>query len=131
MVVLKAVYENMEPNILIIFKNYNPQKVSNDLVIDDLDDFFIFFHEDNKQSFKAKALLKLSESRWFYIDYYNKEWEYQDYEKAGLAREGFTLGNQEILLYQKYADNFNCPKPVLDKAWQWYRENDYTFMGKD
>ena len=43
----------------------------------------------------------------------------------------FKFEYYQILLYERYADNFNCPKDLLEQAWQWYREKGYTFMEED
>lgn len=57
-----------------------------------------------------------------------KKWSYQDYENIGIVNKGYRLSDHKVLLYEKYADNFNCPKHILDKACKWYKESGYTFM---
>ena len=112
----------------IISKNYHPRKIHYVGLSGYREDFYEFFSEDDKYIFKQKVIARTEEDVFFTLDLYNKKWSYKDYVNAGLINKYFVIQSNEILLYEKYADNFNCPKPILDKAWEWYEESGYTFM---
>ena len=112
----------------ITFKHFNPQKMLCMSLGGYREDFYDFFGEDNKEAYRDKYANRMTEDPMFMTDYYNKEWCYQDYIDTGILYRFFDFSYYQILLYQKYADNFNCPKELLEQAWQWYRENDQRFL---
>ncbi|WP_201509641.1 hypothetical protein [Psychrobacter alimentarius] len=112
----------------IIFKHFNPQKMLYMSLSGYREDFYDFFGEDNKDVYRDKFASRMTEDPVFMTDYYNKGWRYQDYIDTGILYRFFDFSHYQILLYQKYADNFNCPQEELDKAWAWYRENDQRFL---
>ncbi len=115
----------------MIFKNYHPHKLFFDRISGGGDDFYEFFGEDNKVRFKQKIEKGIKTDFLFNIIYYNKAWRYQDYVDVGMINQYIRPSDLEVLLYQKYADHYDCPQPVLDKAWQWYRESGYTFIEEE
>lgn len=112
----------------IIFKHFNPQKILYMSLGGYREDFYDFFGEDNKDVYRDKFASRMIKDPAFMTDYYNKGWCYQDYIDTGILYRFFDFSYYQILLYQKYADNFNCPQKELDKAWAWYRENDQRFL---
>ena len=115
----------------IIFNHFNPIKVFYVISIGHRANFYSFFIEDDKNIFKEKFAKNLAEDRVFMLSYYNKSWDYQDYVDVGILYKYFEFQYYQILLYERYADNFNCPQDLLEQAWQWYQEKGYTFMEED
>ena len=97
----------------IIFKHFNPQKMLYMSLSGYREDFYDFFGEDNKDAYRDKFASRMIEDPVFMTDYYNKGWCYQDYIDTGILYRFFDFSYYQILLYQKYADNFNCPKELL------------------
>ena len=112
----------------IIFKHFNPQKMLYMSLSGYREDFYDFFGEDKKEAYRDKFASRMTEDPVFMTDYYNKGWCYQDYIDTGILYRFFDFSYYQILLYQKYADNFNCPQEALDKAWAWYRESNQRFL---
>ena len=112
----------------IIFRHFDPLKILYVNLTSHRKDFYSFFSEEDKDAYRDKFANRMTEDPVFMTDYYNKGWCYQDYIDTGILYRFFDFSYYQILLYQKYADNFNCPQEELDKAWAWYRENDQRFL---
>lgn len=111
----------------LLFKYLKPLKLMIFSLSDRYEYFIDFFIENNKGKFKEKVEKELEDDRWFTLNYYNKEWTYQDYLNVGLLNhnddELYLNDYLLILIGNIYVNNFSAPPPLIEKCLSYMNQN--------